>query len=107
LTSPKSGFKVKKPMKINQLMQVIFISGSVCVAAPAFAGTLVTGQVPAPSCGDEKEDEDEDDDKDGETRLCGDDADEDEDDKDGETRLCGDDEDEDEDDKDGTETLRL
>jgi hypothetical protein len=99
-------------MKINRLMQVIFLSGSVCVAAPAFAGTLVSGQAPSTSCGDEKDEKDEEEDKDGETRLCGGDADEDEDDKDdkdGETRLCGGDadEDEDEDEKDDTETRQL
>jgi hypothetical protein len=100
-------------MKINRLMQVVFLSSSVCVAAPAFAGVLSTGQGPTPSCGDEKEEEDDEEDKDGETRLCGGDTDEDDDDekddKDGETRLCGDDTDEDDDDGEGddTETLRL
>lgn len=94
-------------------MQVVFLSGSVCVAAPAFASVLSTGQNPTPSCGDEKDEDDDEEDKDGETRLCGGDADDDDDDekddKDGETRLCGDDTDEgdDDDDDDGTETLQL
>ena len=101
-------------MKINRLMQVVFLSSSVCVAAPAFASVLSTGQNPIPSCGDEKDEDKDEEDKDGETRLCGDDtADDDDDkkdDKDGETRLCGDDAEEDDGDDgegDDTETLRL
>jgi hypothetical protein len=83
-------------MKINRLMQVVFLSSSVCVVAPAFASVLSTGQNPVPSCGDETdEDDDEKDDEDGETRLCGDDTDDDD----------GDDGDDDEGDE--TETLQL
>jgi hypothetical protein len=78
-------------MKINRLMQVVFVSG-LCATMPAFASTPVSGQDLSPLCGgDSDEDDDgEDEDKDGETRLCGGDSDEDDDgedeDKDGETR---------------------
>jgi len=89
-------------MKINRLMQVVFVSGSVCAAVPAFASAALHGPVSAPSCGgdsDGDDDEgDEDDDKGDETRLCGGD----EGDDDG-----GDDDGDDGDDGDDTETLEL
>jgi hypothetical protein len=87
-------------MKINRVMQVVFVSASVCAALPAFAGSVLSAQAPAPLCGGDSDDDDDDDkdddDKDGETRLCGGDSD------DGD----GDDGDDSGDD-DGTETLQL
>jgi hypothetical protein len=65
-------------MKIHRLMQVIFVTGSVCAAVPAFAhGPLHSSAPahPAPQCGgdsdDDGDDGDGDDDKGDETRLCG------------------------------------
>lgn len=115
MTSPVTGFMVKIPMKINRLMQVVFVSG-LCATMPAFASSSLSGQDLSPLCGgdaDEDDDKDEED-EDGETRLCGGDSEDEDDDKDededGETRLCGGDSDEDDgDDDDGeddTETLR-
>jgi hypothetical protein len=91
-------------MKINRLMQAVFVAGSACVVVPAFAGTtpsltssMAVSSLPSlPQCGgdedDDDGDEDGDDDDGGETRLCGGDSDDD------------DDGDEDGDDDDGGET---
>lgn len=90
-------------MKINRLMQAVFVAGSACVVVPAFAGsapklTSSTAESSLPSlpqCGGDEDDDDgdEDDEDEGETRLCGGDSD----DGDG-------DGDEDGDDDDGGET---
>jgi len=88
-------------MKIQRLLQVVFVSGSVCAAVPAFAAAALHGHVSAPQntpeCGGDSDDDDDDGD--------------DEDDKDGETRLCGGDSDDgddgDDDDGDDTETRQL
>ena len=37
MTTPGRGSKVKKAMKIHRLMQVILVTGCVCVGVPAFA----------------------------------------------------------------------
>jgi hypothetical protein len=79
LTSTEPGFKVKKAMKIHRLMQVVFLTGSVCVAVPAFARSprplSEQAHPAAPQCGgdsdDDGDDGDGDDDKGDETRLCG------------------------------------
>jgi hypothetical protein len=81
-------------MKINRLMQAVFVAGSACVVVPAFAGSTpsltssVAASLPSlpPQCGgDEDEDDgDEDEDDEGETRLCGGDDDDDDGDEDGE-----------------------
>jgi hypothetical protein len=79
-------------MKINRLMQAMFVSGTVCVALPALAapGSLDPSAQAAspqlPQCGGDEEDDDgdEDDDQGGETRLCGGDSDDDDGDEDGE-----------------------
>jgi hypothetical protein len=87
-------------MKINRLMQVVFVSAGVCAALPAFAGSVFPAHDPAALCGGDSDDDDDDgkddDDKDGETRLCGGDSDDDD----------GDDGDDSGDD-DGTETIQL
>jgi hypothetical protein len=87
-------------MKIQRLLQVAFVSGSVCAAVPAFAAAALHGPVNTPSCGGDSDDDDDDgddeDDKDGETRLCGGDSDDDDDGDDG-----------DDDDGDETETRQL
>jgi hypothetical protein len=78
-------------MKINRLMQAVFVTGSVCVVVPAFAGStprltsLAASSLPSlPQCGGDEDDDDGDDDEDeGETRLCGGDSDDDDGDDDG------------------------
>jgi len=82
-------------MKINRLMQAIFVAGSVCVVVPALAGStpsltssaaVSSAAVPSlPQCGgDEDDDDGDDEDEDeGETRLCGGDSDDDDGDEDG------------------------
>ena len=72
-------------MKINRLMQAVFVTGCVCVVVPAFAGTTpslgsspVVSSLPSlPQCGGDEDDDDGDEDEDegGETRLCGGDSD--------------------------------
>lgn len=87
-------------MKIHRLLQVVFVSGSVCASVPAFAAAALHGRVDAPrnapECGGDSDDDDDDgddeDDKGGETRLCGGDSDD------------GDDGDDGDDDGDGDET---
>jgi hypothetical protein len=82
-------------MKINRLMQVVFVSGAVTVAVPAFATSPVSPEAPSALCGgDSDEDEDEDESEEGAVRppvaqspvaLCGEESDEDDDeDEDGE-----------------------
>jgi hypothetical protein len=83
-------------MKIPRLMQVVFVSASVCTALPAFAGSVLPAPDSTPLCGGDSDDDDDDDDKDGETRLCGGDSDGDD----------GDDGDDSGDD-DGAETFQL
>ena len=87
-------------MKIHRLLQVVFVSGSVCASVPAFAAAALHGRVDAPrnapECGGDSDDDDDDDDGDdkgGETRLCGGDSDDGDDGDDG-----------DDDDGDGDET---
>ena len=93
LTALGDGSKVEKPMKINRLMQAVFVAGSACVVVPAFAAStpsltssLAASSLPSPQCGGDEDDDDgdEDDDDQGETRLCGGDSDDDDGDDDGE-----------------------
>ena len=86
--------QIKGDMKINRLMQVVFVSGAVTVAVPAFATSPVSPQAPSALCGgDADEDEEEDEGEEGAAQaptaqrpdaLCGGDSDEDEDEEDGE-----------------------
>jgi hypothetical protein len=67
-------------MKINRLMQVVFVSGAVTVGVPAFAASPIGSEAPSVLCGeDSDEDEDEDEGEEG-IALCGDDSDEDDED---------------------------
>jgi hypothetical protein len=70
-------------MKINRLMQVVFVSGALSAAAPVLAHAGATGALPAPSA-EESANLDE------ARPLCGEDTDEDEDgegDEDGEETI--------------------
>jgi hypothetical protein len=92
-------------MKINRLMQVVFVSGAVTVVMPAFASSPVSPEAPSALCGgDSDEDDDEDEGEEDSIRLPGSQlpgaA--------SPTPLCGEDEDEDDDeDEDGEETSLL
>jgi hypothetical protein len=83
-------------MKINRLMQLIFVSGSVCAAVPAFAGSVRSAahSQPAPSPGGPAEQHP--------SVQCGDDSDDD-----GDGDGDGDDGDDDGDGDDGSETIEL
>jgi hypothetical protein len=67
-------------MKINRLMQVVFVSGAVSVAVPAFATSLPGLEAPSALCGgDADDDEEEKEDEEESIALCGGDSDDDED----------------------------
>lgn len=90
--------QIRDAMKINRLMQVVFVSGAVTVAVPAFAASPVSPEAPSALCGgDSDEDEDEDEGEEGAAQSPA---------APSPTPLCGDDSDEDED-EDGEETSRL
>lgn len=71
-------------MKINRLMQVVFVSGAVTVAVPAFAAWPANAEAPSALCGgDSDSDEDEDEGEEG-VALCGGDSDDGDEDEGGE-----------------------
>lgn len=76
--------QIRANMKINRLMQVVFVSGACTVALPAFAASPAHPEAPSALCGgDADEDDDKDEGEEG-AALCGGDSDSDEDEDDGE-----------------------
>ena len=71
-------------MKINRLMQVVFVSGAVTVGVPAFAASPIGSEAPSALCGEDSDEDDEEDEGGEGIALCGEDSDEDDDGEDGE-----------------------
>lgn len=71
-------------MKINRLMQVVFVSGAVTVAVPAFAASPAHPEAPSALCGGDSDGDDDKDEGQEGAALCGGDSDQDEDEKEGE-----------------------